>query len=179
MKYAETIARHSPSQSPWELNELLLELERIDVRTVLEIGMHRGRSIALWRDVLNPRRLVGVNDVDQLDVDRSVLGLRAVFGRSQERAVYDQVLHELGTEMLKVDFLFVDGGHLADEVRRDFCLYAPLVRPGGLVALHDAHLQGNPTVEVHRFWEQVREGKRTKLVWDGSPTGTGVGLIYV
>ncbi len=36
-----------------------------------------------------------------------------------------------------VDFLFLDGDHRYEAVRRDFELYAPLVRPGGLVAFHD------------------------------------------
>ena len=34
-----------------------------------------------------------------------------------------------------IDFLFLDGDHSYEGVRRDFENYAPLVRPGGIVAL--------------------------------------------
>ena len=37
----------------------------------------------------------------------------------------------------KFDFLFVDGDHSYDGVVSDFVAYYPLVRPGGLIALHD------------------------------------------
>ena len=36
-----------------------------------------------------------------------------------------------------VDLLFIDGDHTADGVRTDWVLWSPLVRPGGLIALHD------------------------------------------
>lgn len=35
------------------------------------------------------------------------------------------------------DFAFVDGGHDADNVRTDLSLCSRLVRPGGVIALHD------------------------------------------
>lgn len=36
------------------------------------------------------------------------------------------------------DFLFIDAGHRYDDVAKDHALYAPMVRPGGIVAFHDA-----------------------------------------
>ena len=38
-----------------------------------------------------------------------------------------------------LDLLFIDGDHSYDGVRADFELYGRLVRPGGLIALHDVN----------------------------------------
>ncbi len=40
-----------------------------------------------------------------------------------------------------IDFLFVDGNHEYDAVARDFALWSPFVRVGGVVALHDTFCQ--------------------------------------
>ena len=36
------------------------------------------------------------------------------------------------------DFLFIDAGHKLDDVRRDYEFYSVTVRPGGIIAIHDA-----------------------------------------
>ena len=70
-------------------------------------------------------------------------------------------------------------------VRRDFELYAPLVRAGGLIALHD--VLSHPQIsgcEVDRFWAEIRERFRHREFLDheddrGWGQWGGVGLIYV
>jgi predicted O-methyltransferase YrrM len=37
----------------------------------------------------------------------------------------------------KYDLLFIDGDHSFEGVKKDFEMYSPLVRKGGLVAFHD------------------------------------------
>jgi predicted O-methyltransferase YrrM len=37
----------------------------------------------------------------------------------------------------RLDFLFIDGDHTYEGVKQDFEMYTPLVRKGGLVAMHD------------------------------------------
>lgn len=37
----------------------------------------------------------------------------------------------------KLDFLFIDGDHTYEGVKKDFEMYSPLVRKGGLIAFHD------------------------------------------
>jgi len=36
-----------------------------------------------------------------------------------------------------LDFLFIDGDHTYEGVKRDFEMYSPLVRNGGIIAFHD------------------------------------------
>jgi len=53
--------------------------------------------------------------------------------------------------------LFIDGDHSYDGVRADFENYAPLVRPGGLIAFHDVDSASHPASEVDRLWKQLRD----------------------
>ena len=74
-----------------------------------------------------------------------------------------------------LDLLFIDAGHRYEEVLLDHTMYSPLVRPGGIVAFHDA---------VHRpqfgdgigVWRLLAELKR-----EGTPIATigdEVGIAY-
>jgi predicted O-methyltransferase YrrM len=86
-----------------------------------------------------------------------------------------------------LDFLFIDGDHSYEGVRTDFELYGPLVREGGLIALHDINpdqrAQGSTagaiSGEVPRFWQELRETRRTEeLIADPGREGYGIGLVF-
>jgi predicted O-methyltransferase YrrM len=79
-----------------------------------------------------------------------------------------------------VDFLFIDGDHSYGGVRRDFELYAPLVRAGGVVAFHDIVPHPPSTgCEVARLWEAVKQGRRhTEFVDAGGSGYGGIGVLY-
>jgi cephalosporin hydroxylase len=56
-----------------------------------------------------------------------------------------------------LDYLFIDGDHRYEGVRGDFLRYAPLVRRGGMIALHDiVPCARRPDVQVPRFWSEVK-----------------------
>jgi predicted O-methyltransferase YrrM len=81
-----------------------------------------------------------------------------------------------------IDFLFIDGDHTYDGVRRDFEMYAPLVRRGCPIAFHDVlpHAQ-QPDCEVDRFWSEIKSRYRSvefiDLV-DGADQYGGIGVLY-
>jgi predicted O-methyltransferase YrrM len=87
-----------------------------------------------------------------------------------------------------LDVLFIDGDHSYEGVKRDWELYSPLVRAGGLIGLHDiqedyATSRGTQTAaisgEVPRFWRELREGHRTEeLIADPGQDGYGIGVVY-
>jgi predicted O-methyltransferase YrrM len=90
-----------------------------------------------------------------------------------------------------VDFLFIDGDHRYEGVLADWRDYAPLVRPGGLVAFHDIvrdHRQrfGKETPSdsggVPQLWAELRErhgSDATELVADADQDGCGIGMIGI
>jgi len=48
--------------------------------------------------------------------------------------------------------LFPDGDHSYEGVKRDFEMYSPLVRPGGIIAFHDTVFMDG----VRRFWAELK-----------------------
>lgn len=70
-----------------------------------------------------------------------------------------------------VDFLFIDGDHSYEGVMADFEHYAPLVRSGGLVVLHD--IAGLP--EVKQYWQVLKTCYKTTEIVE--PGGWGIGII--
>jgi cephalosporin hydroxylase len=66
---------------------------------------------------------------------RSGQRLHLVRADSHATETKRRVLRILAGEPL--DYLFLDGDHTYDGVRRDFEMYAPLVRSGGIVVFHD------------------------------------------
>lgn len=73
-----------------------------------------------------------------------------------------------------LDLLFIDAAHKLVDVRQDFYDYAPLVRSGGVIALHDA-LDRNGH-EVHKFVEMLRsEGENISIIGDE----LGIALVQV
>jgi predicted O-methyltransferase YrrM len=66
------------------------------------------------------------------------------------------ILHILDGEQL--DYLFLDGDHTYCGVQRDFQMYAPLVRSGGIVAFHDiVTYKHESECQVEKFWREIKD----------------------
>jgi predicted O-methyltransferase YrrM len=80
-----------------------------------------------------------------------------------------------------IDFLFIDGDHTYEGVKKDFETYGPLVRKGGFVAFHDIVEHPKETgCEVNRFWNEVKQGRKCEeMVEDWGQGSCGIGVIYV
>jgi len=59
----------------------------------------------------------------------------------------------------QIDMLFIDGDHAYSSVLTDWLLYHDLVRPGGIIALHDSVLTMPGYYGVPALLEQLRAGK--------------------
>jgi hypothetical protein len=75
----------------------------------------------------------------------------------------DSALHSTVARVQKIlngnrlDYLFIDGDHRYEAVLRDFLLYAPLVRPGGIIAFHDiVERSSRPDVQVPQLWSEIK-----------------------
>lgn len=66
---------------------------------------------------------------------------------------------EVAHQYAPYDFLFIDAGHSAEDARRDHANYGPMVRPGGIIAFHDALRRPGfeEAVQVWRYLETVRD----------------------
>jgi cephalosporin hydroxylase len=87
-----------------------------------------------------------------------------------------------------LDLLFIDGDHSYDGVKADFTNYRSLVRPGGMIVLHDivrdfgtryGRPTGNYTGGVPVFWEEIKAQYRSsELIEDPAQDGYGIGIVY-
>jgi hypothetical protein len=79
--------------------------------------------------------------------------------------------------------LFIDGDHSYQGARFDFETYGPMVKSGGIIALHDIYpSKAESEIQVHVLWaEIVRAGYVVKeLVCAKTPEiWGGIGLVYV
>jgi cephalosporin hydroxylase len=159
----------------WEFHEIIHDAQRSGpLENVLEIGCFQGDSLRVWREAFGPSLLMGI-EVEDSERTREGLdpliaeGVKLIFGSSQDPDVWGQVKSYLNGCVCEdphrpIDFLYVDGNHLYDAARRDFFIYAPLVRPGGLIVMDDAVCMNNTSVEVWRLVPELSALYRTKLI---------------
>jgi predicted O-methyltransferase YrrM len=177
---AETaVLRHGALQKPTELAGFLAVLAdlRPVPRIMVEIGCDAGGTLWAWRQIGVPR-VIGVEapqahgDDNPWGTERLLVdhGCEVVRGDSHEESTRAALVELLAGE--PIDVLFIDGDHTYEGCKRDFIMYAPLVRDDGLIAFHDVSPHPNhPGVGVQKFWEQVPGDKNEILcapdVWGG------------
>jgi len=71
------------------------------------------------------------------------------------------------------DCVFIDGNHTYEYVKKDLENYSPLVRKGGIVALHDANFQGD-----QYGTPQVIKEKEQDYSWEYISYSDEVGIAY-
>jgi predicted O-methyltransferase YrrM len=173
-------------QVPSEVSQFLSFLRAERPRRVLEIGTADGGTLYLlaWASASDARLLS--LDLRTYSPERTRL-FDAFAGSRQEvvtrradsqlEATRDEVSSFFRGEPL--DVLFIDGDHTYEGVRRDYELYAPLVRSGGVIAFHDI-VDGPETSVggVPRFWRAIRASldESTEIVESWDLGGYGIGL---
>jgi predicted O-methyltransferase YrrM len=157
-----------PIQVEDEIVKLVEDVGALKPRTVLEIGTSMGGTLYLWTRLAQPDALIISVDLPGGKFGGGYSPLRTPLYR---RFVRDrQTLHLMRansheastlaeTQRLldgrQVDFLFIDGDHTYEGVKRDWEMYSPLVRRGGLVAFHD--VAGNyEDTQVKRHWDAIK-----------------------
>ena len=169
-------------------------VERLRPRGVLEVGTAHGGSFLLWaRSAAPDAALVSVDAPpweldDPSEADKRQALQRVASGGQSVTVIrgnsHDPAVRRRAGDCFRergVDFLFIDGDHSRAGVEADFRDYAPLVRPGGIVALHDIHPHSQGWGgEVPGFWRAIRDRYRhTELIADPRQDGFGIGVIWV
>ncbi len=175
-----------PSQLRSEITELLdLVVRRGPPRAVLEVGTAGGGTLFLLTRATVSDAIIATIDVssgERAVVYRAFATIQQrvemIHADSHDPRTRDFVTRLFGDRQL--DVLFIDGDHSYEGVRRDFDLYSPLVRKGGMIALHDI-VPGPPALvgEVPRFWQELKpkHAKSHELVEDWQQRGYGIGVI--
>jgi len=187
-----------PAQVYEEILGLAEIVANLKPRRVLEIGTARGGTLFIWCRLAS-------DDATVISVDlpggpfgggypmwRAVLyryfrkpqqKLHLIRGDSHDPQTLEKVEKILEGE--KLDFLFIDGDHTYEGVKRDFEMYSPLVRGGGVVAFHDIvpHDKVHDPygqVGVPRFWSEIKGRYRhLEIVKDWGQGWAGIGVLFL
>ena len=182
-----------PAQVQSEFVALLDVFSRKKPKVVLEIGTFRGGTLFCFTRLASLSALI-----ISLDLPGGTFG--GGYGRlrekiyhaftfpKQELRLLREDSHSEGTlEKVKkilsgerIDFLFIDGDHTYEGVKRDFEMYAPLMEKGGIIALHDVAAHPKETgCFVNLFWEEVKRSYHCdELIENENQGWGGIGVVY-
>ena len=196
-----------PIQRPAEIVQLLRIIAALQPRRIVEVGSAAGGTLFLFaRAAASDAILVGVDLPPQPEggglsdwraaLYAEALGappqrVRMVRGDSHAPATVARVREALDGQA--ADFLFIDGDHSYAGVRRDYELFSPLVRTGGLIAFHDIvpdsyHRYGIRTEVdtggVPLFWAELKalhqdNCRVSEIVEDPAQDGLGIGVMAI
>jgi predicted O-methyltransferase YrrM len=187
----------SAKQVPDEIESLYTLVKGTSPQHILEIGTYKGGTFYLWCQAADEHStlisidLPGNNSLDSMYTPSRIKFYRK-FSKSknqklhfitadshQDKTVMD-VKAILGKDQL--DFIFIDGDHSYEGVKRDFDLYFHLVRPRGMVAFHDILPRKDfPGIAVYKLWNQLKTQYRYKefIAQTGTYANfTGIGVIW-
>jgi predicted O-methyltransferase YrrM len=160
----------------------------------LEIGTNYGGTLLLLCNVSSPRAKIISVDLPlgrfgggyprrkiplYRKFPKSGQQLHLIRADSHLEETKGRVIRILNGELL--DYLFIDGDHTYEGVRRDFEMYAPLVRSGGMIALHDIAVHNRDTeCQVDKFWSEVKNKYRHQEIAENAKQGwAGLGILFV
>jgi cephalosporin hydroxylase len=80
----------------------------------------------------------------------------------------------------KLDLLYIDGDHSYEGAKRDFEMYKPLIKKGGIIAVHDIVPIKNIEYNVEKFWNEIKDMyDYEEIVEDWNQNLAGFGIIKV
>ena len=194
-KIAEIAVFKGAFQKISELGQLIRLLKRRKLRRIVEIGTYRGGTLWVWCQLAtDDAHIVSIDLPAESEVGRTGQAGLKRFAKHTQRLEFirsdsnrektrDRLVNVLDGD--RIDFLFIDGDHRYESVRRDFELYGPLVRLGGIVAFHDIiRPPAFPDNQVYRYWNELRKDYRVKEYLDPSDERGwgewgGIGVLYM
>ena len=164
--------------------------KQLGVKKFMEIGTDQGGTFAIWSklSVADDKRISvdmphGNYGVDHYDVNKRDEFLRSlgsdvtmIHGDSHSEGIKNRVGEMLNEGEL--DFLFIDGDHSYEGVKKDYEDYNKYVKPGGWIGFHDIkdteyHRSANCRVDI--LWNELR-GEKVEFL-DNSSNFGGIGFI--
>lgn len=182
-----------PLQVRSEILKLIDIIVSCPPKWILEIGTSNGGTLFLWsRIAVQNARLISV-DLPLGCYGGGYPAWKRFFYRSFARDNQEIVLiradsHAPATQEMisailqenKLDLLFIDGDHSYEGVTKDFAMYEPFVKDGGMIVFHDIvpnHREAG--YGVARYWNEMKHRYRhLEFIEDPNQQGAGLGIIF-
>lgn len=152
-------------QWTWEIEAAAAIYRERNPNLTVEIGVYYGGSLLHWLKN-GDGMVIGIDPEPRVDFVHPRLTILPMTGAEA-----------LGKISEPVDWLFIDALHDYESVRWDFDHFGPLVRPGGVIGLHDIV---TPDCGVPRLWREIQAaGYVTQELLAANTHQGGIGLVYV
>lgn len=157
-----------------ELKVMVDMFRQLDPSYVLEIGQYYGGTLWYWmNEARSDAVIVGV-DIDHSRLQPYVNRDKVVLIEGDSSS--EETLLAVKRAVPHLDFLFIDGDHKYSSVLKDYTMYEPLVRRGGVIIMHDVHKRHYN--EVRLVWMRVRNQHQWyEYIADRAESIYGIGII--
>jgi predicted O-methyltransferase YrrM len=126
-------------------------------KKIVEIGTGKGGTLYMWLKIADPYATVVSLDLKIQDDAKRI----EKFKRKHQHVIFlekdSQKLHTrkivqklFGSQ--KIDLLFIDADHSYNGVKKDWQLYSPLVKKGGVIIFHDITYKNH----VGKLWNEIK-----------------------
>ena len=177
-----------PLQNRFEVRKLLEKVKEVKPRFILEIGTAKGGTLFFFTRLAHKTAII-----ISVDLPGGVMGggystwkiplYKSFTSPHQSIHLLREDSHNINTLKTiksilkgnKLDFLFIDGDHTYEGVKKDFKMYKTLVRKNGLITFHDINSE---TMGVFRFWREIKKRyKCEEIVRDRDFKEEGIGIL--
>ena len=181
-------------QVKYEIIKLLEIIKDLNSKIILEIGTAGGGTLFLFTKIAKPD-----TTIISIDLPDGNFGggykkwkipiYQSFTKRNQKIKLFREDSHNPKTfKIVKnflddkmIDFLFIDGDHTYEGIKKDFEMYSVLVKKGGIIALHDI-VECLPEVgcEVSKYWNEIKHDYQfLEIIKDINQKWAGIGVLYV
>ncbi len=178
-------------QIRFELLELLKILKKEKPKYILEIGTAFGGTLFLFTRIAS-------NDAQLISIDLPGGNFGGGYIKTRMKLYNEFVINNQQIHLIrknshkeetfkeiknilagnKLDFLFIDGDHTYEGVKRDFKLYSSLVKKEGIIVLHDIVKSEIKGCEVSIFWDEIKSKYNIiEIIENKNQNWAGLGLI--
>jgi cephalosporin hydroxylase len=185
-----------PTQIKEEFVELLKIFKELNPKYILEIGTAHGGTLFNFCKLAQDDATIISIDLPEGPFgggypEWKVPIYQAFAKENQKLYLLRKDSHQEGTlEEVKrilngnqLDFLFIDGDHSYEGVKKDFEMYSPLVRKGGIIAFHDiAKNYFDPECQVDLLWEDFKLNSNFNLkqiIKQPFEGWAGIGILFL
>lgn len=150
----------------------------------MEIGVYQGGTLYQWiKNAPENAEIFAIDPIQPLNTVRQWHSwCREDIHLAPMTMTSKDALPFIQSVTPQIDFLFIDGSHEYEQAKWDFEHYAPLVRPGGIIAIHDINPvppDGPWKTEMWKVWTEIRQAGYKVQELNAATDIYGIGIIFV
>jgi len=185
-----------PMQIKEEFVELLKIFQELNPKYILEIGTANGGTLFCFCKLAQDDATIISIDLPEGPFGGGYpewkIPIYQAFAKENQKLYLlrkDSHQEETLEEVKKIlngkelDFLFIDGDHTYEGVKKDFEMYSLLVRKGGIIAFHDiAKNYFDPECQVDLLWEDFKLNSNFNLkqiIKHPFESWAGIGILFL